>query len=63
MMATIDRLPAAARVLNYLATAGDFGALAARTLVADAATRIAADPERYPGTGPVTRPRLDAGTP
>ena len=42
MMAAIDRLPAAARVLVYLREAGDFGALAARTLVADAAARIAA---------------------
>lgn len=55
MMATIDRLHDAARVLDYLATAGDFGALAARTLVADAVARIAtaAEPalgsEQQPG--------------
>ncbi|HEY5879066.1 MAG TPA: hypothetical protein VIU11_09150, partial [Nakamurella sp.] len=57
MMATIDRLPAAARVLDYLTRAGDFGALAARTLVPDAATQVAeriADQDRSPG------PRLDA---
>ena len=53
MMATIDRLPAAARVLDYLAAAGDFGALAPRTLVAEAAAQVAAagptppDPERH----------------
>ena len=47
MMATIDRLPAAARVLDYLATAGALAALAARTLVADAAARIAASTDRY----------------
>ena len=30
MMTIIDRLPAAARVLDYLGAAGDFGALATR---------------------------------
>ena len=49
MMAAIDRLPDAARVLDYLATAGDFGALALRTLVAAAdatvADSLAANPE------------------
>jgi predicted ATPase/class 3 adenylate cyclase len=55
MMAAIDRLPDAARVLGYLAITGDFGALAVRTLVADAASKIAAsagrtpDPEQPPG--------------
>ncbi|WP_218038363.1 BTAD domain-containing putative transcriptional regulator [Acrocarpospora pleiomorpha] len=42
MMAAIGRLRDAARVLDYLATTGDFGALALRTLVADAAGQIAA---------------------
>ncbi|MEO3860291.1 hypothetical protein [Acrocarpospora sp. B8E8] len=42
MMAAIGRLQDAARVLDYLATTGDFGALALRTLVADAASKIAA---------------------
>lgn len=42
MMVAIDRLPDAARVLGYLATTGDFGALASRILVADAAAMIAA---------------------
>ena len=60
MMATIDRLPAAARVLDYLRAAGDFGALAARTLVADAAARIAADAESIPDHDRTPEPRLDA---
>jgi hypothetical protein len=48
MMAAIDRIPDAARVWGYLATTGDFGALASRLLVADAAGVIAAgvDPEQ-----------------
>lgn len=41
MMATIDRLPDAARVLGYLETTGGFGALATTTLVADTASKIA----------------------
>lgn len=46
MMTTIDHLPAAARMLGYLeTTTRDFGALAARTLVADAASKAAADTE------------------
>jgi hypothetical protein len=56
MMAAIDRLPAAATVLGYLQAAGDFGALAARTLVADAAARIAAG--RPPGSNRAGEPRL-----
>ena len=60
MMATIDRLPAAARVLGYLGAAGDFGALAARTLVADAAARIAADPDGIADQDRSPEPRLDA---
>ena len=59
-MATIDRLPAAARVLDYLRAVGDFGALAARTLVADAAARIAAGAERIPDDDRSPAPRLDA---
>jgi predicted ATPase/DNA-binding SARP family transcriptional activator len=50
MMASVDRLPDAARVLSYLGTTGDFGALAVRTLVADAAGQIAA------GAGPISSP-------
>jgi hypothetical protein len=55
-MAIIDRLPAAARVLDYLRAAGDFGALAARTLVADAA----ANPDRIPEKDRSPEPLLDA---
>src|SRR6478609_1470714 len=60
MMATINHLSAAALVLDYLAAAGDFGALAARTLVADSAARIAADAERIPDHDRSPEPRLDA---
>lgn len=41
MMATMGRIPDAERVMGYLETTGGFGALASRTLVADAADRIA----------------------
>lgn len=60
MMVSIDRLPAAARVLDYLEDAGDFGALAARTLVADAAARISANAERIPDRDRSPEPRFDA---
>jgi hypothetical protein len=56
MMATIGRLPAATRILDYLATAGEFGALAARTLVAEAVSQIAAISHRHDSP----EPRLDA---
>lgn len=59
MMASLDRLHDAARVLGYLATAGDFGALAARTLVADAAGRIATA-EPAPGSEQPPGHQLDA---
>jgi predicted ATPase/DNA-binding SARP family transcriptional activator len=59
-MAIIDRLPAAARVLDYLRGAGDFGALAARTLVADAAAKVAANAERMRDQDRSPEPRLDA---
>lgn len=55
MMAAIDRLPDAARMLGYLETMDHFGALSLRTIVADAASKIAAnteqatDPERASG--------------
>lgn len=42
MMAAIDRTAEAAHMLTYLGAANDFGALAARTLVAEAANKIAA---------------------
>ncbi|MFC0111426.1 BTAD domain-containing putative transcriptional regulator [Kibdelosporangium aridum] len=41
MMAKIDRITEAAHMLRYLKAVNEFGALAARTLVAEAATRIA----------------------
>ena len=41
MMAAIDRPAAAAPVLSYLTASGDFGVLALRTVVADAAAQIA----------------------
>jgi hypothetical protein len=40
MMARLDRLDEAAHMLGYLEAINDFGALAARTLVADAAAKI-----------------------
>ena len=60
MMAIIDRLPAAARVLDYLRAAGDFGALATRTLVAEAAAQVAANADRIPDQDRSPEPRLDA---
>lgn len=42
MMAAIDRMAEAAHMLAYLEGANDFGALAARTLVTEAADKIAA---------------------
>ena len=44
MLADVDRLVEAARVLAYLDTTGGFGVLARDALIADAVTRIAADP-------------------
>lgn len=41
-MASIDRLDDAAPVVGYLEAAGDFGARAVTTLVAEAAGKIAA---------------------
>lgn len=45
MMAAIDRIAEAAHMLGYLKTANDFGALAARTLVAEASSKIGARPD------------------
>ncbi|TMR22383.1 hypothetical protein ETD86_11840 [Nonomuraea turkmeniaca] len=42
MMAAIDRLPEAVYVIDYLEAINDFGALATRTLVAEAAHKVAA---------------------
>ena len=64
MMVAIERLSAASRVLDYLRAAGDFGALAARTLVADAVARIAAGSPGgragRPTDGESPEPQLDA---
>ena len=55
MMAAVDRVPEAARILGYLASTGDFGALAVRALVADAADKIAVSAgqssERFEASG------------
>lgn len=57
VMAAIGHLPAAARMLGYLETTGEFGARAAETVAADAAREVAArrDPalesERQIGRG------------
>ncbi len=48
MMTAIDRLPEAERIRGYLVSTGDFGNLAARGLVNDAANRIAVSAERSP---------------
>ncbi len=45
MVAAVDRLGDAARVLTYLDTTGDFGRLARDHLVANTVRRIAADPD------------------
>ena len=57
MMAAIDRPAAAAPVLSYLTASGDFGVLALRTVVADAAAQIAGAVEHPP----VHQPAPDAG--
>ncbi|MHA6783122.1 AfsR/SARP family transcriptional regulator [Pseudonocardia saturnea] len=60
MMASVDRLHDAAHVLDYLRTAGDFGALAARTLLADAAGKIATAADPAPGSEQQPGNQLDA---
>ena len=60
MMAAVGRLPDAARILGYLASTGDFGNLAARGLVADAANKIAVSAQRAPDQFQTPRPELDA---
>ena len=57
MMAAIDRLAEAAHMLAYLAAANDFGALAARTLVAEAAAQ-----DRWIHTADATGRRRPAST-
>ena len=60
MMTAIGRLPDAARILGYLASTGDFGNLAARGLVADAANKIAVSAERSADQFQTPRRDLDA---
>jgi predicted ATPase len=48
MMAAIDRLAEAAHMLGYLETINDFGALASRTLVADAARKVTTSAANIP---------------
>jgi hypothetical protein len=63
MMAAIDRLDEAAHMLGYLETINDFGALASRTLVSQAARKVAAhtmtmkNPPSRPGTASTTAAR------
>ncbi|HEX8508371.1 MAG TPA: BTAD domain-containing putative transcriptional regulator [Propionibacteriaceae bacterium] len=57
MMVAIDRFPEASRILAYLTGAGDFGALAARALVADASRTLEASSEQSPGT--ISPPRRE----
>ena len=52
MVAAVDRLVEAARVLAYLDTTEGFGVLARDTLVADAVASIAAAPQVTDGGGP-----------
>ena len=56
----VDRLPDAARILGYLASTGDFGALAVRALVADVAKQIAASAKQFPDQFEAPRHELDA---
>jgi len=60
MMAAVDRLPEAAPILGYLASTGDFGALAVRALVADAANKIALSAEQSPDQFETSGHQLDA---
>ena len=59
-MTAIDRLPDAARILGYLAGTGDFGALAVRALVADAAGKVAASAHQTPDRFGTPEPDLDS---
>jgi tetratricopeptide (TPR) repeat protein len=59
MMAAIDRRAEAAHMLSYLAAANDFGALASRTLVAEAASKIAESPGHATDEARTPTPRID----
>jgi len=58
MMAAIDRVPEAARILGYLTGTGDFGSLAVEALVADAARTIEASAEQTPDLTPARQDEL-----
>ncbi|MFF5213504.1 BTAD domain-containing putative transcriptional regulator [Streptosporangium sp. NPDC000396] len=59
MTAAIDRIAEAAHMLGYLEAANDFGALAARTLVAEAANKIAASVRHGSDPTPVSTHHID----
>jgi hypothetical protein len=59
MMAADDRLAEAAHMLSYLAAANEFGALASRTLVAEAASKIADISGHATDVSPAPTPRID----
>ena len=59
MMAAIDRRAEAAHMLSYLAAANEFGALASRTLVAEAASKIADLPGHSADLSRAPTPRID----
>ena len=60
MMAAVDRLPEAARITGYLASAGDFGTVAVRALVADAGDKIAVSAKQFPDQFETSGHELDA---
>ncbi|MEV2269922.1 AfsR/SARP family transcriptional regulator [Nonomuraea africana] len=62
MMAAIDRITEAARMLGYLEAANDFGALAARTLVTEAADKIAASVRHSSDPAPASVRHIDDRT-
>jgi len=59
MMAAIDRRAEAAHMLSYLAAANEFGALASRTLVAEAAGKVADIPGQATDLSRAPTPRID----
>ncbi len=58
MMAAINRIPEAARILAYLVGTGDFGSMAVRALVDDAAKAIEARAEPTPDQASTPQPDL-----
>jgi hypothetical protein len=59
MTATVDRIAEAAHMLGYLKAANDFGALAARTLVTEAAGKIAASARHSSDPTPASARHID----